>query len=60
MPYCCRCRRFISTSFEEFVRQNAWCDTCHDVVSTSLCQIPVWVFMVVVVLAIHVQIVSWF
>jgi hypothetical protein len=60
MPYCCRCRRFIRTSFAEYAHQNAWCPSCRDVVPTSLCRTRMWVFFVILALTIETQVLTWF
>jgi hypothetical protein len=53
----------METSLEEYLHQNAWCESCQQVVPTSLCQARGWVFWAfaaIIILSIRIQVVSWF
>lgn len=53
--YCGRCRKQVDRETFNFWQGTAWCNSCRQVVTGSYCKVPMWVFVVIGVLFIKLQ-----
>ncbi len=60
MAFCCKCRNPLRVTLAEFLDRNAWCDSCEQVVASSLCKVPYWILAVITLMSINVMLMQLF